>query len=512
MNILQEFIDYILENTTRAKRVPGSSWQTKKGWYAKNPTGERRQFGVGPNAEKSAEVWAQGSKRASTQVSQPEPKKRRGAQASVPTRGTSLPQAAEVPTSKSPGRIPAKPLNKTSAVKDTAKLAATEAVMNSRGFASVEDKKRFSVTVKLWKSFLGATTYEEQVRAVKALADQKLIEGHAGGKKIYMTPITGLIPKHMCGNSGTSVTRLMNQIIQDEHIELTMRGGSADRALAAASGYHNEHGVTYHLFPSEENKALYAKIEERYVSLGGDATAADERNKIAAEAVKQALPKGAKIIGCTQVGALGPIKLKQLGINPKTDPTDMLLEYTVGSKSYMMKISAKIYTDPRNITMKNSGVTKAGVDYLGEPEGSVVDEQWKVLYKQNRWTPDMSEGEKKDKKSALKQGYLKLFASEMERLSKTSDGQKRLLNMWRSVHGCGMNVHTLIIDKATNQSSLKAPAHYCEPKTPFKVKYDGVKVVIEMSTGGPQTLQIDLKTEDKGSPKLLFRHIVRGKK
>ena len=100
----------------------------------------------------------------------------------------------------------------------------------------------------------------------------------------------------------------------------------------------------------------------------------------------------------------------------------------------------------------------------------------------------------------------------MEKLSKNPKGQQRLLDMWRSVHGCGKDVYTLVINKSTNQSELKSPSYYCDPKVPFKVRYDGIKVVIEMNTGGPQTLQIDLKTEDRGSPKLLFRHIIREKK
>ena len=161
--------------------------------------------------------------------------------------------------------------------------------------------------------------------------------------------------------------------------------------------------------------------------------------------------------------------------------------------------------------MKNSGVKKAGVDYLGEPEGASIDKEWPSLVKKYKWTPDMPDEEKKELKSKLKQAYLKKYAGEMEKLAKTEKGQARLLKMWQSVHGCGKNVHTLVINKSTNESSLKSPSHYCSPKTPFKVKYDGVKVVIDMSTGGPQTLQIDLKTEDKGSPKLLFRHIVRDK-
>jgi len=422
-----------------------------------------------------------------------------------------VPQSAEVPISNAPGNIPPKPLPKGSAAKDEEILKSTESSMEARGFATPDDATRFSTVVKLWRAFLGAPSYEEQVKAVRAMADLKLIQGGASGKKIYMAPTTGLVPKHLCGNQGTAVTRLMNKIIADEGIEVDMRGSAADRALADLSGKHNEAGVTAYLFPSKENQEAYKAVESRYSQFGGDAVAADARNKSAAEAVQSSLPKGAKITNAVQVGGVGATKLKELGIDPKTDPTDIIVEYQEGGKTKMMKISAKIYTDPRNITMKNSGVKKAGVDYLGEPEGASIDKEWPSLVKKYKWAPDMPDEEKKELKSKLKQAYLKKYAGEMEKLAKTEKGQARLLKMWQSVHGCGKNVHTLVINKSTNESSLKSPSHYCSPKTPFKVKYDGVKVVIEMSTGGPQTLQIDLKTEDKGSPKLLFRHIVRDK-
>ena len=159
--------------------------------------------------------------------------------------------------------------------------------------------------------------------------------------------------------------------------------------------------------------------------------------------------------------------------------------------------------------MKNSGVSKAGADYLGEPEGSIVDKKWPEIKKQYQWTPDMSEEEKATRKAGMKQAYLQSFAGEMEKLSRTPEGQKRLLDMWRNVHGCGKDVYTLVTNKTTGAVDIKAPSYYCEPTQPFKVKYDGTKVVIEMNTGGPQFLQIDMKTEDVGSPKLLFRHRVR---
>jgi hypothetical protein len=504
--LLKEFISYILvESATsdQAKKMGLTSMGF--GRWGKDNKVTHKTINGKLVAVKSAEVPVGKGKPSAT-------KKEKPAQTTRKQNLPSVPQSAEVPMSNASGNTPPKALPKGSAAKDEEILKNTEATMESRGFSTPDDATRFTTFTKLWRAFLGAPSYEEQVKAVRAMADLKLIQGGASGKKIYMAPTTGLVPKHLCGAQGTAVTRLMNKIIADEGIEVDMRGSAADRALADLSGKHNEAGVTAYLFPSKENKDAYKSVEGRYSQFGGDAVAADERNKNAAQAVQSALPKGAKITNAAQVGGAGATRLRELGIDPKTDPTDIIVEYEVGGKKQMMKISAKIYTDPRNITMKNSGVKKAGVDYLGEPEGNVIDKAWPEMVKKYKWTPDMPDEEKKELKSKLKQEYLKTYAGEMEKLADSKEGQQRLLKMWQSVHGCGKNVHTLVINKSTNESSLKSPSHYCDPKTPFKVKYDGVKVVIEMSTGGPQTLQIDLKTEDKGSPKLLFRHIVRDKK
>lgn len=512
--LLKEFLSYILEIDEvagQSKTHPGYYKLPGVGLYSKTKDGVTTHRSVGGKlVPVKGKPMAGKKKPATRQVDIPSGRQKVGSSASNPE--PDVPQGNEVPMSDAPGSIPPKPITKGSATRDADILKNTESTMQSRGFSTPDDAARFETFTGLWKAFLGAPSYEEQVKAVRALADQKLIEAGASGKKIYMTPITGLSSKHMCGQSGTAVTTLMNQIIAAEGIEVGMRGNSADRALADLSGKHNEAGVTGYLFPSKENQEAYKNVESRYSQLGGDSVAADERNRIAAEVVRASLPKGAKITNAFQVGGVGATKLKELGIDPKTDPTDIIMEYEEGGKKKLMKISAKIYTDPRNITMKNSGVKKAGVDYLGEPEGSAIDKEWPAMLKEYRWTPDMDDEEKSELKAKLKQTYLKKYAGEMEKLADSKEGQSRLLKMWQSVHGCGKNVHTLVINKSTSKSELKSPSHYCEPKTPFKVKYDGVKVVIEMSTGGPQTLQIDLKTEDRGSPKLLFRHIVRDKK
>jgi len=366
--------------------------------------------------------------------------------------------------------------------------------------------QRAEVLKQNWDQFVNAKTREERVQAVRELADNNLIEGHAGGKKIYLSPNSALPYKHLTGASGTSVSEEMNKIIQEEGIDVPMRGGAKDRALADMSGKHNEAGVVSYLFPSDENKAAYESTQKTLKELGGDEAKFDAINKKAADIMKASLPEGSQITGAQQVGGVGKTALAKLGIDPKVDPTDLIIQYKdKDGNDQIMKVSAKTYTDPKNITMKNSGVNNAGATYLGEI-GKDLDAKVGELRKKYAWNDSMSDEEKAKQKKDLKQAYLGEFSSKMEELSKSKEGQQKLTDMWKDVHGCGQNVHTQVINKKTGDVQMKSPDHYCNPTPPFGVKFDGVKLVINMGGKDDSFLQVDMKTEDKGSPKILFRH------
>jgi hypothetical protein len=374
--------------------------------------------------------------------------------------------------------------------------------------ADADTKKRIDILKKNWNKFINATTREERVAAVRELASNNLIEAHAGGKKIYLSANTTIPYKHLSGD-GNAITIDMNKIIQEEGIEVPMRGGAADRALADMSGKHNEAGVVAYLSPTKENLDAYKSTQDTFKSLGGDEAKFDKINKKAADAIKALLPKGSKITGAQQVGGIGKNALKALGIDPKVDPTDLILHYTdENGKEGIIKVSAKTYTDPKNITMKNAGVGSAGVTYLGDI-GKSIDASVDTLKKKYRWDSTMSDEEKAAKKKGLKQEYLQQFSQKMQELANSPEGQKQLVKMWKDVHGCGKDVYTQIINKNTGDVQIKEPNHYCEPKPPFDVKFDGVKLVINMGGKGDSYLQIDMKTEDAGSLKLLFRHITK---
>ena len=231
--------------------------------------------------------------------------------------------------------------------------------------------------------------------------------------------------------------------------------------------------------------------------------------------IKESLPDNSTITGAIQVGGIGGKELmSRYGIDEKVDPTDMIVQYKDsdgGDK--IMKISAKIYSNPNDITMKNSGTKTAGVDYLGEEIGQSIDSKLDELRKSNNYQElGISDEEQKNRKRSFRESYMKLFGNGMLKLSKTPEGEKRLVQMWKDVHGCGHDVHTLIVNKKTGESQIKPPEHYCSPNPPFKVSYDGGKIVINLETQTDAFVQIDCKTEMKSSPKLLFKHKVKRKK
>ena len=370
-------------------------------------------------------------------------------------------------------------------------------------------QQRADILKQNWNQFINAKTYEERVQAVRELADNNLIEGHAGGKKIYLSANTALPYKHLTGSSGTSISAEMNKILSDEGIDVPLRGGAKDRALADMSGKHNEAGVVAYLFPSDENKSAYEQTQKTLSELGGDEARFDEINKKAAAVMKRALPEGSTITGAEQVGGVGKTELAKLGIDPKIDPTDLIIKYKdADGNDQVMKVSAKTYTNPKNITMKNSGTGNAGETYLGDI-GKDLDAKVADMRKRHTWDDTMSDQEKATQKKNLKQEYLGEFSKRMEELAKSKDGQKQLIKMWKDVHGCGQDVHTQVINKKTGDVDMHGPDYYCKPTPPFGVKFDGVKLVINMGGKDDSFMQVDLKTEDKGSPKLLFRHRVK---
>lgn len=369
-------------------------------------------------------------------------------------------------------------------------------------------KQRGEHLAKLWGSYLDAKTEEEKVDALQEMSENGLIVSQAGGEKVYVTNnLPASLRKHFIpGNKGNDVTREMQKLIAKH--EITVEKSGASQALADASGKHNEAGMVFHLFPSEENKKSYEANRQKYKDFGGEEDEhIDKINKAIADKIKSSLPEGAEITGAQQVGGAGEKALKELGIDPKKDPTDVLVYYKdKAGKTHAMKFSAKIYSDPSTITMKNSGMESAGADYLGET-GKELDEFHQKLKKENDWKNAKTAEEAKDKKTKYKQEYTKKLQELMEDLTKTENGQKQLEKMWKEVHGCGKGVSTTVANRKTGQIEIHGPDHYCKPEGPFKVVLKGSSLKIEMQGSSDDYLELVVKTEsDATSGKLLFNH------
>lgn len=368
-----------------------------------------------------------------------------------------------------------------------------------------DTKNAYEIFEREYNKILNATTKEEQLEGLRVLVENGFIERNGNGKKMY---VSNLPLGHKQISDGDSFSEYLNKLAEENEIDVPYRNSSKDRALADTSGKHNEAGVVALLDPSDENVNEYNRFREEYSEFGGDEGEAHRQNEAAAEEIKKEVERvfpGGKVKSVKQVGGIGETELKKLGINPKVDPTDIIIEVeTPNGTTQLMKVSMKIYSNPKDITMKNSGVGKAGADYLGFEE---IDNEWQAMRDRNDWRePGISDQEQGERKRKFREEYLTMFSNKMVELSKTEEGQQKLLQMWKDVHGCGNNVYTSVTNKKTGETKVYSPDHYCEPETPFQVEYDGTKVVIKMNTRSDAYMQIDCKTETTSSPKLLFKH------
>ena len=376
-----------------------------------------------------------------------------------------------------------------------------------------EDKEgeidRLKVLKKNWDKFANAETEEERVEAVREMVDLGLLARNSpgqGNRKIYLTDmVSGLgakdsmLDKKGVPKQGTPLTQLMSDVIDREGMEVDLRNSSADRTLAKVSGDHNEAGVCAFLDPSELNETEYNKVKEKYSSLGGDERRANKQNQAAAEKVREYLSKMNPPCEVEKAEAMGHLGNQQIrdkyGIDPKVNPTDFFVYCKDGTRK---GISAKIYSNPKNITMKNSGTTKASANYLGDP--SIDDNLNSLKEKYN-----IGNNPTKSEKSDFKTEYLRSWDVKMAELAKTPEGQQRLSRMWNEVHGCGEDVATLVTNKKSGEVQLHDPDHYCDPEPPLKVKYDGTKIVVNFGKDD-QWVEMVCKTEKNGGVVLLFMH------
>ena len=370
---------------------------------------------------------------------------------------------------------------------------------------------RLKILKKNWTKLANAETEEEREEAVREMVEHGLLARNAPGsskRKIYFTEDVsgmgakdGMMTQKGTPGNGSNFTQLISDIIDSEGMEneVGLMNTSAARTLAKVSGDHNEAGVCAFLDPSGLNEQNYRKTQDSYASLGGDERRANKQNMAAAEKVKDYLSKmdpPCEVEKAEAMGHLGnkEIKLKY-NIDPKKNPTDFFVYCKDGRRK---GISAKIYSNPKSITMKNSGTKKAGSDYLDDPS---IDDKLDSLKQKYNMGNNPTDNEKRE----FKIEYLGLWKESMEELSKTPDGQQKLTRMWNEVHGCGEDVATLITNKKTGEVKLHDPDHYCDPEGPLEVKQDKTKIMVKFGKGDDWTEMV-CKTEKDGSVKLLFNH------
>ena len=427
----------------------------------------------------------------------------------------------------------------------------------SNRIEEITDTKTKETAQEVQKSmdqFMEAETDEEKEKILRGLAENNLIQINtedpkSSQKKIYFDSVlTGLDRKTL--GDGNVTTKEMWRIIHEKQIAAPLRGTSVEKALADMSGKHNESGMVLLLCPKDgahykENNELHEKNTGNFGNLGGNIKAADQRNIDMANEIKTTVPEGSKISDASNTGGLENSELaEQFNILPKNDPTDLIVffsppdpdpsvkvptveEYEKSKdgkkfkdmsnderrerdelvhKKYggMRKISAKSYRDPRSITMKNSGALNAGSAYLGDEK---VDGQLQEILRNPKYDykeEGLSKKERDDRKKEMKREYMDKMQAKMVELADTDEGQKQLLKMWQDVHGCGNDVYTSVSNKTTGKATLHPPDYYCKPKLPFKIGRNDTSITVDLEEDGADSVKLDLKTETKSSPVLLF--------
>ena len=244
---------------------------------------------------------------------------------------------------------------------------------------------RLKILKKNWTKLTDAETEEEREEAVREMVENGLLARNSPGsskRKIYFTEDVsgmgskdGMMTQKGTPGDGNSFSQLISDIIDSGGMEgeVGLMNTSAARTLAKVSGDHNEAGVCAFLDPSELNEENYRKTQDSYASLGGDERRANKQNQAAAEKVKDYLSKMDPPCEVEKAEAMGHLGNQQIrdkyGIDPKVNPTDFFVYCKDGRKK---GISAKIYSNPKSITMKNSGTKKAGASYLDDPS---IDEK-----------------------------------------------------------------------------------------------------------------------------------------
>ncbi len=383
------------------------------------------------------------------------------------------------------------------------------------------DKQRFSVLATNLKKLISEdSSKEEKINSLTKLVQLGLIEtnDHNPEKKrlkIYFSDnIVSIFddkktPGLLNYKSITS-SRKPNQLTRDiclfameNGIEIPIRGSG----FSKVQGQFNERGTVAILDPSQKNKESAKQQYELLVQKVGKAKAQkiERCNKAAANKILEALGNN-KIIRVEQVGNLGKSALSKMGIDDKKDPTDIIVYYKdKNGKEKDMKISMKIYKNINAISVKAAGIYNAGSYYLGDQAKALDDQVQQLISKNNFKEKDISPDERTKRFKNFQEDYITRYSKYMQKLTESNQGQQKLLKMWRQVHGCGTNTWTCVTNIGKETVDLRPPDYYCNPKLPFVVNYNGVKISVQFAQKGQKFLDIIVaRSTDWSTPSLKF--------
>lgn len=379
---------------------------------------------------------------------------------------------------------------------------------------------------KLLTSIATSSKWSEKVAAIQSLVDKKFIalDEDPNKKKVYfMTSAVGLDQEFLSRIPSKSM-RDMQEIIHTVATELlkTPEYEAADKQLLKYGmshfgrkndmlGKHHELGVAHHLMrmaglqSNLEDK--YSKSRTEFEALEGNAETSDINNHHAAvDIVDSFIPEGAKITGVAMVTAAA--RKKNL-----VDPTDIEVTYqTAEGKAETVRLSMKYQTNQRVITLRTLALSGDGSfgALVGGDEGTSIDNffaeeldsELNIDPSEHDDSMDFLYGSLGSDERALykKVAFTNHMAETLKTLESSPEGQTRLQNIWKKLHGCDRGVYMVVTSKVSGKSDVKGPNQYCHPEK-VKVTMNQRRITVRLEEDPDSYLEFNYRVRKGAKPK-----------
>ena len=370
-----------------------------------------------------------------------------------------------------------------------------------------ERRVRSTEAVGLFQEFFKSGDAKRQVEIINELIDNRFITTNTANpnqnqRKVYFRSVN-MSPEIRRLISTTKASNYMWDLAYKNGIKIEMDDSTQGRREAKYTGNVHEVGTADEISKLTESENVSKQtIEEAnglLDSAGGNVDAMKKINqkgaKLVVDMIKKEFGDDAKIVKTNAIGE----EAAGSGL-VQGDPTDVIVTIEKDGQQQDVKLTLKAYKNPSSINMKNAGVGNVGKDFFNS------DELQKKLNELNARGWNFG---KSDDKIEYQQSVYNILGEELLTLSESDEGQKKLNEMWKKVHGCGANVHALIANKTTGDVVLRNPQYYCGPPEPIRVVKKGKSISIEVgSEDGKPVLVLVTKTEKKhkNSGVLIFSH------